>query len=80
MPLCDVNEIRERQEAITVLKNNGSLLQNIRAMFATLPDFERNLAQFNVLGSKLVQEKHPDGRAILFEEKMYNKRKIQVFI
>lgn len=78
VPLCDVYEIRDRQLAISLLKDNGALLQNVRSLFATLPDFERNLAQMTALGSKLVQEKHPDGRAILFEEKVYNKRKILV--
>ncbi|XP_075160076.1 DNA mismatch repair protein Msh6 [Haematobia irritans] len=79
-PSCNLGIIKDRQEAITEFLNNTSLLQEIRGLMAPLPDFERYLAQFHHFGSKLVQEKHPDGRAIFFEEKLYNKKKIQNFI
>lgn len=77
-PSCNLGIIQGRQKAITEFLNNPGLLQEIRALMAPLPDFERYLAQFHHFGSKMVQEKHPDGRAILFEEKLYNKKKIQV--
>lgn len=54
------------------------MLQEARALMAPLPDFERHLAQIHHFGSKIVQDNHPDGRAIFFEEKLYNKKKIQV--
>ncbi|KAM7356544.1 DNA mismatch repair protein Msh6 [Cochliomyia hominivorax] len=79
-PSCVLNTIKERQQAITDFLNNPSLLQEARALIAPLPDFERHLAQIHHFGSKIVQEQHPDGRAIFFEEKIYNKKKIQNFI
>lgn len=77
-PSCVLNTITERQEAITDFLDKPSLLQEVRALMAPLPDFERHLAQIHHFGSKIVQDNHPDGRAILFEEKLYNKKKIQV--
>ncbi|XP_005181193.2 probable DNA mismatch repair protein Msh6 [Musca domestica] len=79
-PSCNLAVIKDRQQAIAEFLENSSLLQGIRAVMAPLPDFERYLAQFHHFGSKLVQEKHPDGRAILFEAKQYNKKNIQNFI
>ncbi|XP_023303172.2 probable DNA mismatch repair protein Msh6 [Lucilia cuprina] len=79
-PSCVLSAIVERQEAITDFLNNPSLLQEARALLAPLPDFERHLAQIHHFGSKIVQENHPDGRAIFFEEKQYNKKKMQNFI
>ncbi|XP_037810676.1 probable DNA mismatch repair protein Msh6 isoform X1 [Lucilia sericata] len=79
-PSCVLSAIVERQEAITDFLNNPSLLQEARALLAPLPDFERHLAQIHHFGSKIVQESHPDGRAIFFEEKQYNKKKMQNFI
>lgn len=77
-PSCDINLIKERQEAIADLINQAELLQEVRGLLAPLPDFERHLAQIHLFGNKHVANKHPDGRAILFEEKQYNKKKIQV--
>lgn len=78
-PSCVLTTIKERQEAITDFLNNASLLQEFRSLLAPLPDFERHLAQIHHFGSKTVQDNHPDGRAIFFEEKIYNKKKIQVY-
>ncbi|XP_061395434.1 probable DNA mismatch repair protein Msh6 [Musca vetustissima] len=79
-PSCNLGVIKDRQLSIAEFLKNSSLLQEIRGLMAPLPDFERYLAQFHHFGSKLVQEKHPDGRAILFEAKQYNKKNIQNFI
>ncbi|XP_059225843.1 probable DNA mismatch repair protein Msh6 [Stomoxys calcitrans] len=79
-PSCNLGTIKDRQDAISEFLNNTNLLQEFRGLIAPLPDFERYLAQFHHFGSKIVQEKHPDGRAIFFEEKVYNKKKIQNFI
>lgn len=76
-PSCVLNTIKDRQLAITDFLNNPTMLQEARALMAPLPDFERHLAQIHHFGSKMVQDKHPDGRAIFFEEKSYNKKKIQ---
>ncbi|XP_037881216.1 probable DNA mismatch repair protein Msh6 [Glossina fuscipes] len=79
-PSCIAEIIRERQEAITNFLEKPTLLQDARALMAPLPDFERHLAQIHHFGSKIVQDAHPDGRAILFEEKLYNKKKMQSFV
>ena len=79
-PSCVLTTIKDRQKAIADFLNETSLLQEVRALMAPLPDFERHLAQIYHFGSKIVQENHPDGRAIFFEEKIYNKKKIQVFM
>ena len=77
-PSCDLVLIKERQEAISELIANTELLQEVRGLMAPLPDFERHLAQIHLFGNKHVAKSHPDGRAIFFEEKQYNKKKIQV--
>ncbi|XP_055906922.1 probable DNA mismatch repair protein Msh6 [Eupeodes corollae] len=79
-PSCNIEIIRERQNAISDLMSTDEVLKEARALLATLPDFERYLAQMHMFGNKLVAEKHPDGRAIFFDEKIYNKKKIQNFI
>ncbi|KAL5292296.1 MSH6 family protein [Megaselia abdita] len=79
-PSTDVKVIRQRQEAIKELIEEPEILQETRAFLATLPDFERGLAQINVFGNPLISKGHPDSRAILFEEKKFNKNKIQHFI
>lgn len=77
-PSTDVKIIRQRQESIKELIEEPEILQETRAFLATLPDFERGLAQINVFGNPLIAKGHPDSRAILFEEKKFNKNKIQV--
>ncbi|KAH8246145.1 hypothetical protein KR038_000942 [Drosophila bunnanda] len=80
-PSCDVAVIKERQEAIGELIRMSSELQEMRALLAPMPDFERNLAQIHLFGNKQVKDmNHPDSRAILFEEKLYNKQKLRGFI
>lgn len=77
-PSCERGVIVERQEAIREFMENADLLSNVRMMFATLPDLERQLAQIHTFGNKNRLANHPDGRAILFEQKQYNKKKIAV--
>ncbi|XP_017112610.1 probable DNA mismatch repair protein Msh6 [Drosophila elegans] len=80
-PSCDVAVIRERQEAIGELIRMPSELQEMRALLAPMPDFERNLAQIHLFGNKQIKlMDHPDSRAILFEEKIYNKQKLLGFM
>ncbi|XP_017844448.2 probable DNA mismatch repair protein Msh6 [Drosophila busckii] len=80
-PSCDVEVIRERQAAIGELIQRSEDLQQLRALFAPLPDFERHLAQIHLFGNKHIKQMdHPDARAILFEEKLYNKQKLRNFM
>lgn len=77
-PSCERSVIRERQEAIRELMENRDQLSSIRTILAALPDLERQLAQIHTFGNKNRSLNHPDARAILFEQKTYNKKKIQV--
>lgn len=77
-PSCDRSVIEERQEAIRELMDDRDLLSDIRQLLGTLPDLERHLAQIHTFGNKKRAANHPDGRAILYEQKQYNKKKIQV--
>ncbi|EDW70562.1 probable DNA mismatch repair protein Msh6 [Drosophila virilis] len=80
-PSCDLIVLRERQEAIGELLRQPDELQQLRALLAPMPDFERHLAQIHLFGSKrIAQTEHPDSRAILFEEKLYNKQKLRSFM
>ncbi|XP_043647022.1 probable DNA mismatch repair protein Msh6 [Drosophila teissieri] len=80
-PSCDVAVIKERQDAIGELIRMSSELQEVRALLAPMPDFERNLAQIHLFGNKQIKQMdHPDSRAILFEEKIYNKQKLLGFM
>lgn len=77
-PSCERSVIVERQEAIQEFMENTELLSNMRMIFGTLPDLERQLAQIHTFGNKNRVLNHPDGRAVLFEQKQYNKKKIGV--
>lgn len=79
-PSCERNVIVERQEAIKEFMEKTDLLSDMRIMFATLPDLERQLAQIHTFGNKNRSTNHPDGRAVLFEQKQYNKKKIEVWL
>lgn len=77
-PSCERSVILERQEAIQELMANTEQLSNARLILAALPDLERQLAQIHTFGNKNRSINHPDARAVLFEQKTYNKKKIQV--
>lgn len=77
-PSCERSVILERQEAILELMEKRDFLSDARIMFAALPDLERQLAQINTFGNKNRAINHPDGRAVFFEQRIYNKKKIQV--
>ncbi|EDV97736.1 probable DNA mismatch repair protein Msh6 [Drosophila grimshawi] len=80
-PSCDLTVLRERQQAIGELLSKPDELQQLRALLAPMPDFERHLAQIHLFGNKRVaQADHPDSRAIFFEEKLYNKQKLRSFM
>lgn len=79
-PSCDVDIIRSRQAAVSELLQNSELLQDLREILKNLPDLERQLAQIHGFGNKELFKNHPNGRAILFEELTYGKKKINDFI
>lgn len=77
-PSCTRDIIIERQDAIQELMKNHPLLEDIRTLLVTLPDLERLLVQIHSFGNAKRKKNHPDGRAVMFEQKIYNKKKIQV--
>lgn len=77
-PSCDRATIQERQEAVDELMSNQEMLQELRMCLSSLPDLERQLAQIHAFGDAKRLKAHPDGRAVLFEQHTYNKKKIQV--
>lgn len=77
-PSCERSVIVERQAAIQELMDDHDLLNVVRHLLGTIPDLERHLAQIHTFGNKSRSQNHPDGRAILYEQKQYNKKKIQV--
>ncbi|XP_015590285.1 probable DNA mismatch repair protein Msh6 [Cephus cinctus] len=78
-PSCRKSVIIQRQEAITELMDKVDVVQNARAMLASLPDLERLLSKIHAEGNAAKMRNHPDGRAIMFEGKTYSKRKILDF-
>lgn len=57
---------------------NAGLMEDIRTLLGTLPDLERFLVQIHGFGNSKRSKNHPDGRAIMYEQKSYNKKKLQV--
>lgn len=79
-PSCDVDLIRSRQNGAIELLKNTELLQDVRQLLSKLPDLERQLAQIHGFGNKELFKNHPNGRAIMFEELTYSKKKINDFL
>lgn len=79
-PSCERELIIQRQEATKELVEDINLLQDVRQILGELPDLERMLAQIHSFGNAERMKNHPDGRAILYEEQTYSKKKIQDFI
>ena len=68
------------QDAVEDLLENRSLLEEAGAALKKLPDLERLLSRIHAMGSKTRHENHPDGRAVIFEADIFDKRKIEDFI
>ncbi|GAB9474997.1 DNA mismatch repair protein msh6 [Globisporangium polare] len=79
-PLCKVSEINERLDAVEELGQQGELMVEVRKYLNKLPDLERLLSRIHALGSSHRSKEHPDSRAVMYESKTYNIRKIQDFI
>lgn len=79
-PSCEKGVIIDRQDAIKELMESDELVQEVRTILGELPDLERLLIQIHSFGSAQRSKNHPDGRAIFFEQKTYNKNKIRDFL
>lgn len=77
-PSCDPEVLKERQDAIEFLLTSEAQELKARGVEALkkVPDLERLLQKIHTMGLKYRVDKHPDGRAQLYEAPKYNKRKI----
>ncbi|XP_050100322.1 probable DNA mismatch repair protein Msh6 [Anopheles aquasalis] len=81
VPSCELELIVQRQQAVTELIDDVTLLQDVRALLGQLPDMERLVTQIHGFGNARCSGKdHPAGRAILYEELTYGKKKLSDFI
>jgi DNA mismatch repair protein MSH6 len=79
-PLCKIDEINERLDAVEELGQNFELMDEVRGFLHKMPDLERLLSRIHALGSTHRSQDHPDSRAIMYESNVYNIRKIRDFI
>uniref|UniRef100_A0A8D8TRG5 DNA mismatch repair protein n=1 Tax=Cacopsylla melanoneura TaxID=428564 RepID=A0A8D8TRG5_9HEMI len=78
-PLTNVEAIKQRQEAISVMLEEKDCTEMMRAKLKDLKDVERMLPRIYSLTSAAIPENHPESRATLYEAKVYSKKKIEVF-
>lgn len=79
-PLCKVSAINERLDAVEELGQQHEVMTDVRSYLRKLPDLERLLSRIHALGSTHRSKEHPDSRAIMYEAKTYNIRKIRDFL
>ncbi|XP_014252185.1 DNA mismatch repair protein Msh6 [Cimex lectularius] len=79
-PLANTKSIEARQQAVRLLKENSTLLSTVSDVLSKVPDLERMFSRIYAQSSKGLSESHPENRAVMFEEKIYSKRKIMEFI
>uniref|UniRef100_A0A0K0EKX1 DNA mismatch repair protein n=2 Tax=Strongyloides stercoralis TaxID=6248 RepID=A0A0K0EKX1_STRER len=82
VPTCDPTEIQKRQSSISLLckPEYSDLCRSVSKKLKALPDLEKLLQKNHSNASKYRKESHPDGRAIMFESKIYDRRKISDFV
>ena len=80
-PLLRPKDIKYRAAAVEELMTSLSTeAEASRKLLKSLPDLERLLSRVHTNGSKVRSQDHPDGRACMYEDKIYNGRKIRDFI
>uniref|UniRef100_A0A0N4ZMM9 DNA mismatch repair protein n=1 Tax=Parastrongyloides trichosuri TaxID=131310 RepID=A0A0N4ZMM9_PARTI len=81
-PTCDPNELVGRQKSISLFcdSENTDLCEDLGKKLKSLPDLEKFLQKNHCNASKYRKEQHPDGRAIMFDQKLYDKKKIIDFV
>ena len=79
-PLCNVDAINARLDAVEDLHAHDDVTTEASAMLRKLPDLEKQLNRIHTLGSLRRSQTHPDSRAVMFEAGTYNKRKIDDFL
>ena len=79
-PLCQPEAIEDRLDAVEYLVENASVAEDLAKVLKSLPDLERLVNKIHSQGSSLRARKHPDSRAIFFDDGVYSKKKIQDFL
>lgn len=79
-PLCNPTSIRDRLDAMDDLMGAQDQATEVADLLKKLPDLERLLSKIHSIGTPLKGQDHPDGRAVLYEEVTYSKRKIADFL
>lgn len=79
-PLCNPASIRDRLDAVDDLMGAQAQAAEASDLLKKLPDLERLLSKIHTIGTPLKGQDHPDGRAVLYEEVTYSKRKIADFL
>ena len=85
-PLVDARDVADRTDAVAELVEDRGLADSLRSKLARIPDLERLLQQLHTLGAArravaagddddLAQ--HPDARAVLFDAKKFDARKVK---
>jgi len=74
-PLLQKSGVMSRQGAVKELMK-FSHMQEVKLILKKLPDLERLLSKIHAAGDAVKSQKHPDSRAIFFENDKYSKRKI----
>ncbi|KAJ7987524.1 hypothetical protein DPEC_G00327390 [Dallia pectoralis] len=78
-PLCNPTAIGERLDALEDLMGVQAQATEVSELLKKLPDLQRLLSKIHSIGALKGQD-HPDGRAVLYEEVTYSKRKIADFL
>ncbi|KAI6651060.1 hypothetical protein LOD99_5637 [Oopsacas minuta] len=79
-PLTNPKDIIKRQEAIQELIRLKPEMNQLKKILKSIPDLERLLRKIHTFGVHKPNDDHPDCRAVLYEETIYNKRKIHDFV
>lgn len=77
-PLCDVDAINDRLDAIDDLMKIDHMHASVGEMLKQLPDLERLISKIHQLGN--VKSNHPESRAIMYENETYSKKKVEDLI
>ncbi|KRX84160.1 DNA mismatch repair protein Msh6 [Trichinella sp. T6] len=79
-PLCDLQEIEQRQVAVRNLIEQAELFESLIKQLREIPDLERLLQKMHSLSIKAPNTDHPECRAVYFEADTYSKRKVADFV
>ncbi|KRY50681.1 DNA mismatch repair protein Msh6 [Trichinella britovi] len=79
-PLCDLQEIEQRQVAVRNLIEQAELFESLIKQLREIPDLERLLQKMHSLSIRAPNTDHPECRAVYFEADTYSKRKVADFV